>query len=424
MNDSVVHRRQLLAWFVLLLCGALFVLTIVAIPVGARLYRQRATLPMATYLSASAGRLILNKRTPLDTATARDTIDLPASIEASSPFDAGLVEFFDRTQETRLATITIANERTNLRVIDAIEPRFEGSTAASEINIQLNQGRIRVRVLGDAPPNLSVKTAYGTVETSGAGDFSFEASEAGMTVSVLELDGQANLFSEKGVVPLLTGERRSVAPDAIISEPLSTSRSLLTNGSFEDGENGLANWIEVSNSADEGQPISYAAVSDGNILEIRRDGVGHADVEFRQVINRDVRNFSDLRLLLNVRIWKQSLDVCGFVGTECPITIRLYYEDEAGRDSQWHQGLYVTGEPSDQNPPFCTTCDPLLGTLQHERLNRVGEEVVYESADNLMERMALEDTSRRPARINALGIIAAGHSFEVDIVDIALIASE
>lgn len=413
------HRRQLLAWFVLLLCGALFVLTVVAIPVGVRLYRQRATLPMTTYLSASAGRLILHKRTPLDTATARDTIDLPADIEASSPFDAGLIEFFDRAQETRLATVTIANKRTNLQVIDAQEPRFEGSTAASEINLQLNQGRVRVRVLRDVPPNVRVSTAYGTVETAGAGDFSFEAGEDGMTVSVL--DGTAKLSSEKGVVQLLAGERRSVSPDALISEPLSTSHSLLTNGSFEDG---LTAWVKASENADAGQPVAYTAVSNGNVLEIRRNGVGHADVEFRQVINQDVRNFNDLRLLLNVRIWKQSLDVCGFVGTECPITIRLYYTDEAGRNSQWHQGLYATGEPNDQNPPFCLPCDPFLNALQHTRLNRVGEEVVYESADNLMERLVLEDRSRRPVTINALGIIAAGHSFEVDVVDIALIASE
>ncbi len=420
-SQAPVQNRQLFAWLVLIACFAACVLVTVSIPAGYRLYTQRATLPMAMIASPS-GRLMLNSR---ETLSARQEVDLPATIETARLFDSGVIEFFDPAQQSVRSLMTVSG-RSVVTIESAKEPRFDTSTAASQLDLLISRGRVRIRVLDEGtrtPLQVRVRSAFGTVTTGGAGDFSFEVTDDGLQLSVL--DGRAQLASDGGVMELAAGERASVAADATLDGPYSTARNLIRNGDFADELNGwfLFDW----NIEREDQPTGETMLADMRgepVLRFEREGIGAAANEIRQVIDATVLDYNELQLRVSLIIHSQTLPVCGGLGSECPLTIRIDYEDAAGGNSTWEQGIYAIGEPStDSQPPFCISCNAPLNRIFHWKATRIGELVAYES-DNLMTSLAIEESFRRPVQINAISIIAEGHGFKVDVVDIALIAHE
>jgi hypothetical protein len=98
---------------------------------------------------------------------------------------------------------------------------------------------------------------------------------------------------------------------------------------------------------------------------------------------------------------------CGSLGSECPIIVRIDYEDVYGSESESLHGFYI-GEPQD-------------GWLTYEWAEPVQEEnwQTYDSG-NLMEGLA----DAPPALIKSLTIYASGHSFHAMVTEVELLAQE
>jgi hypothetical protein len=93
--------------------------------------------------------------------------------------------------------------------------------------------------------------------------------------------------------------------------------------------------------------------------------------------------------------------------------------DQNGQSQVWQQGVYATGAPSTDAPNFCSVCGYPLNQNEHWGANRVGEVVFYESP-NLIDLWAQDGIS--PVTIKSISLIAAGHTFTYDVIDIGLVA--
>ena len=192
---------------------------------------------------------------------------------------------------------------------------------------------------------------------------------------------------------------------------MDAARGLIENGNFEAP---LTNgWSSYSKQTDPQQPpgrIRIVTESGQKAVYFHRDGSNHAEVGIQQEINYDVRDFSFLELHLSVRIISQNITGfggCGYLGTECPIIVRVDYKDIYGTDREWLHGFY-TGRPAG---------DWLINWWAEELQS--GNWHTYASS-NLVKELA----NTPPAFIKSLTIYASGHSFHAMVAEVELLVRE
>jgi len=113
------------------------------------------------------------------------------------------------------------------------------------------------------------------------------------------------------------------------------------------------------------------------------------------------------------------LGICGALGSECPLMIRIDYQDAAGSPLQWLQGFYYWIDPSvATNPALCETCPP---PRQNHEQHPSGVEFFYDSP-NLIE--LLTQNGNPPASVNSISVYASGHSYDVQVSEIELLVGE
>ncbi|MFZ0544453.1 MAG: hypothetical protein WAM60_03390, partial [Candidatus Promineifilaceae bacterium] len=93
------------------------------------------------------------------------------------------------------------------------------------------------------------------------------------------------------------------------------------------------------------------------------------------------------------------------------------YTDVNGTSQVWRQGFYAVGTVG-PDPGQCTTCQSPL--TEHIQIP-FNQPFFYES-DNLMEQLG--QLNILPRRINAITLISAGHSFDVEVLEVAVVARE
>ncbi|MBM4438014.1 MAG: hypothetical protein FJ029_12465 [Actinobacteria bacterium] len=70
----------------------------------------------------------------------------------------------------------------------------------------------------------------------------------------------------------------------------------------------------------------------------------HGEVGLAQAIERDIRDYQRLHLIIKLRVVQQSLSGGGQAGTEYPLMVRVVYLDGAGREQIWTKGFYYQNE--------------------------------------------------------------------------------
>lgn len=418
-------NRGRLAWTLLLLSFSICLLATISLPLGYRALIQNARRPLELYAQSNGGTLVvLNPSIPLSASDPPQRVDVPARFVTNNVGDSGLLQIYAPGAQLLFGRIQIFGN-SSARVERAVQPRFAASSAPARISVALDRGRIQLtlpaREADSTALEVTVSTEHGQVLFGDATTVAIETGAAETQVSVIY--GTARLLAN-GSELLLAAEERGVlaAADVAPRGPFDSARNLLRNGNFADRFSG---WIQSAwNIERADQPSGNTDLVEDrgeNVLRWTRNGIGHADNLVRQNVDHDVTGFSELRLLVTLRIWQHSLPVCGSLGTECPLTVRVDYIDQLGRPAAWQQGFYVDGEVSAEAPNFCLVCGPPLNLSEHLRIDRFGEVVLFES-ENLLTR--LEQEGFKPSSIRQVSVIAAGHSFEVDVLDVALIARE
>lgn len=417
------RTRQRMAWVVLLFSFLICAILTTSIALGVPALIERARDPLALTAQSSQGTLVRDSGIPLSASDAPATIDAPIRLRTNNLADIGFVTLSDPESEQLLGRLTVYGN-TDVTIDNATTPRFESSESDSLVQLYLERGRILMTLNESIRPTIVyAQSEHGLIAIDQPGNYSIEVNQTTTQLSVR--DGSALLQAGENELRLQREERGIIETGGIPQGPLGTERDLVRNGDFGAGLNSWITTTWLVEPGREGEPPGQTEVVnvDGETsLQFRREGVGNAKNEVRQLIAQDVIDFQELKLSISLRINQQSLEVCGGVGSECPLTVRVDYEDEFGRTVAWQQGFYAIGTPvADGNPPFCSGCGDPLRLNAHAKVNAVGELVVYES-ENWMERLAQEGF--RPIRIDTISLIAEGHSFDVEVVDVALIAKE
>jgi hypothetical protein len=421
-TPETFQKRQQLAWFMLLGSFGFFLLLLVLVPFGANAYFNNATRSLKLMLNANNGTVGIVESSGMRLALLPE--EPPREVEIGTTVftnvtATGLFTILTPDEVQTLARLQLYSH-TEMDLAQAEQPRFGLSDKPQQAQLQLNNGRVRVALPGmdERPFHLTFITPHTTVYLTQAGQYSIEVNGTRSQVAVQE--GEAIIQTPTEVLLLTADQRAVMAQDLPIRGPLTTERNLIQNGDFSQG---LGRWSLFAWRLElEDQPSGMTEVRQVGgtpVLHIARAGQGHADVKVRQTINQDVADYQSLQLNVTFRIVYQSLEVCGIQGSECPLFVNLTYIESSGINREWQQGFYVHGTPNDDGTPgACRTC--ALIQRDHER---VPANQTYFLEVNIHEELARQGFSP-PSFIESISLVASGHSFELDVIDVALIAQE
>lgn len=417
------QKRQQLAWFMLLGGFGFFLLLLVLVPFGVNAYLNNATQPLQLHLNANNGTVSIVETSGARLALLPD--EPPREVELGTTIftnvtATGLFTILTPDVEKTLARLQLYSN-TELDLIRAEQPRFGLSDQPIQAHMQLNSGRVRLTLpegQEERPFQLILVTPHTTVYLTQTGQYAVEVNGTSSQVTVHE--GQAMIWTQTETQTMTADQRAVVTEDQMIHLALTTERNLLQNGDFAQG---FSRWALFAWRLElEDQPSGITdirQVGGAPTLHIARAGLGHADVKMRQTINQDVTDFQGLRLNVTFRIVYQSLEVCGIQGSECPLFVLLNYIDSGGISREFQHGFYALGTPDDDRTPgACISC--ALIQTSHEWVP--GNQIYFFELD-VHEELARQGFNP-PSFIESLSLIASGHSFEVDVIEVALMAQE
>ena len=424
-TEQIVPKRsrEALTWAILIVSFVGCMAVTLSIPLTAGWIVQNAERRLSVHGRGTLGKPSTTLGEVIEPEQAARRYRTPIGMLTGTD-ERGVFEITNPDSGRLAARLEILGD-SNVEVQTAVMPRFGRSSETPQMLIALFEGRIRLTITENSDLDgqlvAFVNSPNGQVAIDKAGKYTLTYSDETMQVSVYE--GRAYLRSETDELQLQPQERGVLAADLRTTGPFPTEIDLIENGDFSESYSGWRLQAPPPERAD--QPAASLEILDvngENAARFLRDGGGNAQILLRQTIDRSVADFDDMRLNITMGVNNQSLDVCGFQGTECPMTVRIDFVDEDGQRRAWQQGFYVRGDIGETAPNTCEICGFPLSLSIHSRLPQMGEIFAQDGQSNLMQFLAQEGV--RPDHIEAISLKAEGHSFAVDVFGVELIVSE
>jgi hypothetical protein len=415
-------KTEHVAWLVLSLAFVSCVALAVGVPTSARWYLHNATRSMNVILQPRSGAVTYRRpgnTTALVASNGTELFDRSV-IDQQEDADALVIFYHPDQSETPIATVQLYGE-TDLTIGKARTPRFEVSKLPHHIQLQVGSAsNMRVSVTGDGrEAQLTVQTPQGTVNLQeGTFKLIVRASQTDITV----IAGQAHVpdpESEDNMV-LTQSQRTQLTPSGLGEITIGERNIMRTlNGDFE--EPLASTWdlyTEKDREDETGGTVRQRVVGESRrVVFFTRVGQHWAETGLTQEINQDIRGAKSLYVRARLRVDAHTLPVCGSMGTECPIMIRLRFNDQVtGSRPEWLQGFYAV-EGGGGNEPFCPSCE---WKAQHIQVP-LGVWYDYESPDLLP---LLRTESIDPSTLWSVEIYASGHTYGSAIDEIAVLVGE
>lgn len=145
------------------------------------------------------------------------------------------------------------------------------------------------------------------------------------------------------------------------------------------------------------------------------------ETQCRELLNLNVEEYDELYIRVSFYIAEHSLPRCGELGTECPLMIRLGYQNAdqqaAGQRarSDWIHGYYShdNGAPTAW-PLRCSACSG-----DHDRVNP-GTWYTYMSED-FIGGLSEDRQGLRPVQIYDIEFYAGGHKYDVYVGEVSIL---
>ena len=415
-------KTEHLAWLVLSLSFISCIAVAIGMPTGARWYLHNAMRPMDMQLQPRSGAVSYRRPGNATALVASDSTQLfnKSQIDQQDDADALVIFYHPDQSETPIATIQLYGE-TELTIGQARTPRFETSELPHQIQLQVGSAsNMRVSVTGNGrDAQLIVQTPQGAVNLQeGTFKLIVHARQTDLTV----IDGQAHIpdpESEDNMV-LTQSQRTQLTPDGL-GEITIGERNIMRNlnGDFE--EPLAATWslyTEKDRPEENGGTVRQRVIGESRrVVFFTRVGQHWAETGLTQEINQDIRGAKSLYVRARLRVDAHTLPVCGSMGTECPIMIRLRFNDpQTGSQPEWLQGFYAV-EGDGTNQPFCPSCEWKAEHIQVP----LGVWYDYESPD-LLPVLRAENID--PSTLGSIEIYASGHTYGSAIDEIAVLVGE
>lgn len=407
------RNPERLAWTVVIISLFICLGLAVSVPLAAGSFINDSSETSAITLEVQQGTALVSRpdtAEPIGVTTSLGNLPEGASIRADENVQA-LLTIRSPHDGSILETVQIYGS-TDLAIERARSPRFQMSTRPYQVDLLTNIGRIRVNVASSAErPIDATLTTPQARSTLQEGSYAFEVTNDETQVTVRE--GSA-LVSAQGVVQEVTPPGRTVVKlNGPPSDVLSPERNLVANGNFRLPLEGT--WTvynDLQNNREQPGAVTIQTVGGQPSAVFERQGAYHAETGIRQIINKDVRDFSALRLHFVVRVFEQDVPVCGQAGSECPMMVRLDYKDQDGTDRSFLQGFYAFTDGSGANPTYNTTS----GSRNEHRRIPPNVDRTYDSP-NLMETL-------KPSQITAITFYASGHSYHSSVAEVELLGEQ
>jgi hypothetical protein len=407
------RNPERLAWTVVVISLFICLGLAVSVPLAAGSIINDSSETAAITLEVQQGTALVSRpdsAEPIGVTTSLSNLPEGASIRADENVQA-LLTIRSPQDNSILETVQIYGS-TDLDIVRARLPRFQMSARPHQLDLLTNIGRVRVNVASSsARPIEATLTTPQARTTLQEGSYAFEVSNDETQVTVRE---GAALVSAQGVVQEVTPPGRTVVKlNGPPSGILSPERNLVVNGSFRLPLEGT--WTvynDLQNNREQPGTVTIQTVGGQPSAVFERQGAYHAETGMRQIIDKNVLDFSSLRLHFVARIFDQDVPVCGQAGSECPMMVRLDYKDQDGTDRSFLQGFYTRPDSSGANPTYNTTS----GSRNEHRRIPPNVAFTYDSA-NLMETL-------KPAQITAITFYASGHSYRSSVAEVELLGEQ
>jgi hypothetical protein len=436
---------QRIAWAVML--GAFFTFCgVCAVTVyGTYSFLFQSTVPMTAIAQASRGSIgITGTDLREDVERGERALGLTNLVRPNDQDSQGSIVIQDPYRDNAfVASVTLIGDSTAL-LRTALRPRFNWSNpfdrggADYEIEFARLRGEFEVTIADDLPLDLALDLFTDPltdprvrVRLSEPGWYSIDA--RGDLVTVTSHGGTALIYGPDSnigySVTAGSGSVYAVEDDVIRARPQEVQllqNSQLATQPDTGGTLRTLNWVCSSRADDPAQPrgIFSAEQLDGRqVLRITRSGTqSPSETGCRQGLVegenwQDISSFESLKIRTSFYINFQSLPVCGFEGSECPLMIRLDYLVEGDQPGalipgELIYGFYAVPGPSDPYDATCASC--------RQNHVRVQEKVWYSfDSGNIL---TLFTPDQRPVAISRLRFYASGHEYDVSISRMELIA--
>ncbi|HLB46000.1 MAG TPA: hypothetical protein VJL59_03140 [Anaerolineales bacterium] len=417
LNYQQIQRR---AWTIMIAALVTFCVLVISIPLGINWFLHNSETTQETSVTLISGTVLLTQ--PGDTLP-QAIVETVSGLVESAQIDTeagsqAAVSFYAPDKTTALGSLQIySGSSIDLSLMRS--PRFEWSDRPHRMVINMQRGRARVSLAVDVkrPIVILLKTPHGEVLLERSGSYSIEVTPH--TTEVVVRDDAATVTGAGESVILAAGERTTVCAGCKPAGVLTGERNLVVNGDFASPLS-PADWSPYKDRYDptdvEGQ-IEMTVDAGRKAVHFIRPGSNWGRVGIQQKINRDVRDYQSLKLHLAVRLIRQNLSMCGSMGSECPLMVKIEYTDLAGSKNEWVQGFYYYNDSGSNLPPLCVACSsPKSNHI------RVQHSVWYAYDIDLLA--LFKSANRTPAVINTISIYAEGHTFESLVSEIELLAGD
>jgi hypothetical protein len=408
----VRNNPERLAWSILLVASGLCGLLAVGGPLGVRAAVRAATTQQEVTLEVQRGTLRValeglgdpiaadHTRHEIPDETVVGTGEGQGRLVARKPGDAGPVVAWIQLYES-----------TEVVLHRARSPLFEVSDLPHEVVLEVTGGRVVVAVVDEdgRPSAAEVRTPHG-VATMGQGSYEVVVGEIETEIRVRR--GWAEVFEK-----LVAEGQRIVLREGTIAEVLPAVGNLVFNGGFSEG---LEGWTTHTSGQDALQPlpeIEVETVEGTQVVRFHSIAGNAAKAGITQVVDEYIGNETSLELRVDLLIESHTLPVCGTLGSECPVMVRLEYTDGQGVEREWQQGFYSVPNPPgapEPNPAFCITCSE---PFEHDQIPAATWHSFL--SGNLI--ILLSQSNRPPINIRAVTIYASGHAFDTLVAEVELL---
>ncbi|MCY4021660.1 MAG: hypothetical protein OXG39_19835 [Chloroflexi bacterium] len=425
-----------MAWLVLLLAFGMFCALTITTALAIYLYLFQSTEAIPALLQVSQGTVGVTgsdfveavQRERQDITSTQTSISTDSLSQATIQFRD--VPAFEGAPPTLLAAVALQSN-TLITFDRASRPRFDWSLNQHSISFSNLKGELDVFVTGvmDKSFLLSVGTAGG-LSLQFLDDGRYRVSATDDEVRILNVMGRASAYfaddvSSRRTVP--AGQELVVRLGNRTIEPRATVRNLLSNSLFSTQEIDQSpaqalppEWgCLVEQDSDPRGNFSLGQF-DGRLgLRLRRldNATSHGEVRCTQSFGADgidVADYDSIKVIVTFYVSSQSLSQCGILGSECPLMLRLRYEDRLSVGRTWIRGFYFDKEVITDYPTLCSTC-----IQEHEIINKQAW-YTFES-ENLLSVIG---ANVHPESLTWIALEASGHQFDTIISEILLLVDK
>jgi hypothetical protein len=342
-------------------------------------------------------------------------------IITTDPQSQGTLQITDG--DALIALVTVENNSA-VTMRTATRPRYEWSRTGYIVSLDNFSGRLSVDIPVGVGRNVlvDVESAQGTsVRLEGSGEYMVNATETEFTA-----------FNREGRVILIPPDRRvgHLIPEdnrGIVRYETGefTQKAGLVDLLATSGPGSVSNeqlWVCNNDPGDNPSGVYEQLNMNGLLLRrfVRADNAtNHGRTSCVQSFGQTGLNlradaFNYLALRATFYLEYQSLNGCGFDGSECPLMLRMDYLDANGEAQKWFHGFYAReADPQSNLPTRCASCQQ-----DHDQINERAW-YTYESP-NLF---TLFNPQPPPVSIVGIMFYASGHQWDVRVSDMALVGA-